>query len=399
MRKEAYHILKEILFEDKHAHLALREKTFPPQEQDFITALVYTVLDHYLYLDYQVKAYVDDALNKEVHLILMMGAAQHYYFDRVPDYALVNESVDLVKSIGLENFHGLVNAVMKKIVQNPAREIEGDHLEKASIEYSFPLWILKLLSAQYTEDFAIDYAAYCQKQKPYYIRLNPRREDKELEEHIEGNQALSSLFQTDFLQKGDVLIQDINSQRVVEYLELEKEMAVLDCCCGPGTKTSQIADKLGDSGMILGLELEPIRAKETEELLAKWGVETPLQIIASDVLDFETSARFDRILIDAPCSGLGVLSHKPDLRYRIQPEDLDELEVLQANILDHTSQFLKEDGLLLYATCTMNRKENEGQVEKFLERNDHFVLKEEIFLNPLETQGDGFYIAQLVKRK
>lgn len=399
MRKEAYNLLKEILFENKHAHLALREKTYAQQEQDFITALVYTVLDHALYLDYQIKAYVDDKLNKEVQLVLWMGAAQHYYFDSVPDYAAVNESVELVKDIGLERYHALVNAVMKKIVENPARKVEGDRLEKASIKYSFPLWILRLLAAQYSDHFAIDYAAYCMEKKPYYLRLNPERKHDAIRQHIDGNQALPSLFQTDHLEKGDVLIQDINSQKVVDFLELDEGMAVLDCCCGPGTKTSQIADKLDGTGMILGVELEPVRAEETEALLKNWGTSTPFQIIASDVLDFETTARFDRILIDAPCSGLGVLSHKPDLRYRIQPEDLDELELLQSEILQHSAQFLKEDGLLVYATCTLNRKENEKQVEKFLANNPDFMLKDETILNPLETQGDGFYIAQLVKRK
>lgn len=399
MRKEVYNILESIIYENKHAHLALREKTFSPQEQDFVTALVYTVLDHYLYLDYQVKAYVDDRLAKEVYLVLLMGAAQHYYFDSVPDYAIVNESVELVKNIGKESFHGLVNAVMKKIVENPPRKVKGSSLEQASIEFSFPLWILKLLKAQYGEEFALGYAAYCQEKKPYYVRLNPSRNHDHLLKHLDGVQAKPSIFKTDYLQNGDVMIQDINSQKVVSYLQLEKGHSVLDCCCGPGTKTSQIADILEDTGMILGVELESVRVEETKNLLQNWGVKSPYQILESDILDFKTNARFDRILIDAPCSGLGVLSHKPDLRYRIKPEELDDLETLQADILEHTSQFLKDDGLMVYATCTLNRKENEKQVEHFLSKHPEFKLLSEQTLHPMETQGDGFYIAQLAKRK
>ena len=121
-------------------------------------------------------------------------------------------------------------------------------------------------------------------------------------------------------------------------------------------------------------------------------------IIQGDAAEVKFDEEFDVVLIDAPCSGLGVLSHKHDLRYNIQPTDLDDLEKIQADILNNVAQYIKEDGLLVYATCTLNKKENEKQIEKFLKRHDNYELIFEKTYNPLQTLGDGFYVAHCRKK-
>ncbi|HEY4537172.1 MAG TPA: 16S rRNA (cytosine(967)-C(5))-methyltransferase RsmB [Erysipelothrix sp.] len=400
MRKTAYEILEKVLLQEEHSHLLLRDLKLSPQDQAFVSALVYTVLQNKLYLSYQFEAMVDDNLPEEVKIVLLMGVAQYLKMDKIPEHALVNESVELVKQIGKPRYHGVVNAVLKKVIKQKERALPEDEIKKASLVYSMPEWILRLLKAQYDTEFAIEYAAYCQKIKPNYVRVNPHKNCPELAEHMTISDdkiiAKSSLFQTDLLAKGCVIIQDINSQNVVKALDLKADMDVLDCCCGPGTKTTQIADALAGTGSILGIELHESRVKTTQELLKRWGVNNA-QIIQSDVLDFESKHRFDRILIDAPCSGLGVLSHKADLRYNIKPESLDELEALQAQILEHVSQFVKKSGIMVYATCTLNKKENEKQVAKFLKNHPEFTCVYEHTDNPQKTQGDGFYIAKLVR--
>ncbi|QIK57399.1 methyltransferase domain-containing protein [Erysipelothrix sp. HDW6A] len=396
-RLEAYNVLSDVEFRDRHAHLVLKEKEMDPKSQAFVSALVYTVLQHSLFLDYQFQDLVDAKLPKEVALVIKMACAQYFKMDDVPDYALVNEYVELTKTIGKKRYSGVVNAVLKKVIKRGLRPIEETGLKRASIEYSMPLWILNLLSKQYDEKFAIDYAIYCQEIKPSYVRINTLKDyPLDMSYFDEYNNALiakSELFRSDYLENGVVLIQDINSQKVVPFMNLEDNLEVLDCCCGPGTKTSHIAALMNNTGQIDGVELHQSRADKTSELMERVGA-TNATIITSDVLEYQTDKKYDRILLDAPCSGLGVLSHKHDLRYHIKPEDLDALVLLQADMLDHVATLLEVDGILVYATCTLNRKENEKQVEAFLARNSNYELLESELCNPMETLGDGFYIAQ-----
>lgn len=396
-RLEAYNVLSDVEFRDRHAHLVLKEKELDTKSQAFVSALVYTVLQHSLFLDYQFQDLVDAKLPKEVALVIKMACAQYFKMDDVPDYALVNEYVELSKTIGKKRYSGVVNAVLKKVIKRGLRPIEETGLKRASIEYSMPLWILNLLSKQYDEKFAIDYAIYCQEIKPSYVRINTLKDfPLDMSYFEEYNNALiakSELFRSDYLENGVVLIQDINSQKVVPFMNLEDNLEVLDCCCGPGTKTSHIAALMNNTGHIDGVELHQSRADKTSELMERVGA-TNTTIITSDVLEYQTDKKYDRILLDAPCSGLGVLSHKHDLRYHIKPEDLDALILLQADMLDHVATLLEVDGILVYATCTLNRKENEKQVEAFLARNSNYELLESELCNPMETLGDGFYIAQ-----
>ncbi|MCG4436111.1 transcription antitermination factor NusB [Erysipelothrix rhusiopathiae] len=398
-RIESYKVLSEVYFKGRHAHLVLKELDLPAQDQAFVSAFVYATLQNSLFLDYQYEDLVDKKLPKEVRLVIKMGCAQYFKMDKIPDYALVSETVDLCKAIGKHRYSGVVNAVLKKVIERNEREISGSDLEVASIQYSMPLWIMKLLSKQYSESFSIAYAQYCQDIKPTYVRFNalkPTTDD--LSDFILDDQdkhlAKPALFKSKYLQEGYVLVQDINSQEVVRWMDLEPSLSVLDCCCGPGTKTVQIANYLENSGTITGVELHESRAEATRALLERCNV-VNANIITSDVLQFQTDQKYDRILVDAPCSGLGVLSHKHDLRYHIFPQDLDELVKIQQEMLIHTSQFVKKDGILVYSTCTLNRKENEKQVQTFLDHHSNFELIKEVTLNPVETKGDGFYIAKL----
>ncbi|AZK44191.1 MULTISPECIES: transcription antitermination factor NusB [Erysipelothrix] len=398
-RLETYKVLSEVYFKGRHAHLVLKELDLPVQDQAFVSAFVYATLQNSLFLDYQYEDLVDAKLPKEVRLVIKMGCAQYFKMDKIPDYALVSETVDLCKTIGKHRYAGVVNAVLKKVIARNERPLLGNDLEVASIQYSMPLWIMKLLSKQYSESFSIDYAKYCQAIKPTYVRFNtlkPTTDD--LSNYIlkdnETIQAKPALFKSEYLQEGYVLVQDRNSQEVVRWMDLEPSLSVLDCCCGPGTKTVQIANYLENTGSITGVELHESRAQATKSLLERCNV-INTQVVTSDVLEFQTNQEYDRILVDAPCSGLGVLSHKHDLRYHIFPQDLDELVKIQQKMLIHTSQFVKKQGLLVYSTCTLNRKENEKQVQTFLENHSNFELVQEVTLNPVETKGDGFYIAKL----
>lgn len=401
MRREAsYHVLNDVLNKGHHAHLVLKSLELNESDQSFVSALVYTVLQNKYYLNYQFEDLVKRKPNKKVNIVLLMAAAQLFKMDEIPDYALVNEYVELTKNIGEQHSAGFVNAVLKKMVDRKERPLDKDTLEGISIDTSMPLWVLNLLKHQYSFEFSRDYAYYVQEIKPTYGWVNKLVASDDLSTYFDQknpNIVSSNVFRSDALEKAQIVIQDINSQAVVKSIPIEKGMHVLDCCCAPGTKTLGIANKLENTGKIVGVDLIEKRVEVTQDLMKRANVQNAT-IIQGDAAEVKFDEEFDVVLIDAPCSGLGVLSHKHDLRYNIQPTDLDDLEKIQADILNNVAQYIKEDGLLVYATCTLNKKENEKQIEKFLKRHDNYELIFEKTYNPLQTLGDGFYVAHCRKK-
>lgn len=399
-RKESYFVLKEVLVNNKHAHLALKELDLKDQDQAFVSALVYTVLQNLLFLEYQFDDLIKPNTDMSLKIIFYMAAAQAFKMRDIPDYAIVNESVELAKEVGEKYRSGFVNAVLKKMMQRGLRDIDKVGVEKLSIETSMPLWILKLLQSQYSFEFAHDYAHYVQSIKPTYAWINKLVDYDVDMAHFEQGEYLiakSSLFKDESLAKGAVVIQDKNSQAVVDGMPLKEGMNVLDCCCAPGTKTLRIANKMNDTGTLIGVDLVPVRVEVTKELMKRAGVMSAT-ILEGDAAEISFDTEFDVALIDAPCSGLGVLAHKHDLRYNIQPSDLDALQKVQRDILSNISKFIKVEGTLVYATCTLNKKENEKQIEAFLNIHTNYELVFEKTYNPMETQGDGFYVAHCIRK-
>lgn len=396
-RKTTYDVLRSVLIRKQHAHLMLKELDLESHDQAFVTAFVYTCLQHHLWVSYQLEDLVDERTPEEVMILLKMGVCQWFKMDAIPDYALVNETVNLAVAVGKGRYKGLINAVLKKVIARGLRPIGLDGLARIAIECSIPLWILKLLATQHGEDWAIAYAHYCQLIKPVYIRLNGLVDHQAVLGDVEwvkdAYQAKPGFFTKDHLDHGRCTVQDKNSQQVVSYLDLHHDQAVLDCCCGPGTKSVAIADAMNNTGSLVGVELHSRRLAAVESLLQRCNV-TNANLVLDDARTYGSDSLFDRMLIDAPCSGLGVLSHKYDLRFTLEPRHLDELQKLQEDILNNMSQYVKVKGILVYATCTLNKKENERQIEKFLRNNPHYTLLQQVTLDPISTQGDGFYIAQ-----
>ncbi|AMC93439.1 rRNA methyltransferase [Erysipelothrix larvae] len=399
-RKISYSVLHDVLVKGKHAHLVLKAFKLDAQDQAFVSALVYTALQHKMYLEYQFDDFIDNKTPDSVRIVLLIAACQYYKMRDIPEYAIVNESVNLMKAVGQKRYSGLVNAVLKKMIQRKERAIDGDALDVASIQYSMPLWILKLLKGQYSESFALEYAQYCQSIKPTYGWMNQLVDHHITEEmlflDVDKKIVKPEVFQSDYLEHGVLVIQDINSQDVVNSFDIVEGMDVLDCCCAPGTKTLRLANRLKNTGSIIGVDLHESRVLKTQDLMERTGV-TNTRIIQGDAATIAFESLFDIVLVDAPCSGLGVLSHKHDLRYHIKPSDLDELQSIQYDILQNTSKVVKPGGLLVYATCTLNRKENEKQIQRFIEAYPEFECVYEKTYNPMDTLGDGFYVAHCRK--
>ena len=399
-RKESYLVLKEVLINKRHAHLVLKELNLDDQDQAFVSALVYTVLQNLLFLEYQFDDLIKPNTDMSLKIIFYMAAAQAFKMRDIPDYAIVNESVELSKEIGEKYRSGFVNAVLKKMVARGERVIDKDGVDKLSIETSMPLWILKLLQSQYSFEFALEYAHYVQGIKPTYAWINKLVDAEVNMDHFEQGEYLiakSSLFKDDSLAKAAVVIQDKNSQAVVDSMPIEEGMHILDCCCAPGTKTLRIANKMNNIGSIIGVDNVPVRVEVTRDLMKRAGVRN-VEIIEADATEIAFESEFDLALIDAPCSGLGVLAHKHDLRYNILPSDLDELQQVQRDILSNIAKYIKVNGTLVYATCTLNKKENEKQIEAFLNTHKNYELVFEKTYDPVKTLGDGFYVAHCIRK-
>lgn len=397
MRDKGYDILKSVLYDKKHAHVLLRELELSKREHAFVSRIVYGVLQNKIYLEYHISTYTKKKPDKKSEIVLLMGAYEGLFMDSIPDYAVVNEYVNLGKKLGLKHQTGFINVVIKKILQGGLLEVNKEKLEKVSIETSVPIWILKLLKAQYSESFAIDYAYYSREIKPIYGWVNRLKFDPSAKSYLNDGVVNRDVFRTSLIKDAHLIIQDINSQSVVDLMQIEKGMRVLDCCCAPGTKTLRIANRLENSGEVVGIDIAPTRIKLTQDLMKRAGVENA-EIMQADATDVVFNNLFDAILIDAPCSGLGVIAHKHDLRYNIEPNDLDNLQMLQRDILKNITQYIKIDGIVTYSTCTLNKKENEKQIADFLSLHSNFELIYEETMNPVETRGDGFYVAQLRRK-
>lgn len=388
-RHQAYQLLYATLKKGQYLNLGLKEANLTPQDRSFVTRLVNDALQNYDWMKYQYQEFLVREVPLEVEIILVMSCVQHFLMDSVEDYANVNEAVNLVKEVK-PSYSGLVNAVLKKVIQNPLKD--SDDL---SIRYSHPSWMVNLFKKQLGEVAAMKLLAHNNTIAPLYVRVH---QDEAIEKYELTKQdgyyvGSGKLLGSDALESGALLIQDKASQQVVEMFD-EISGRILDACGAPGTKCSQLALRFPQADITM-LDIHPHRVKLAQDLMGRLGIEN-VNCIVGDATNY-VDEPFDAILCDVPCSGLGVLRRKPDLRFRIQPEDLDSLEQLQADILDHVDTLLKPGGQLVYATCTLNRKENELQIQKFLRRTGNYVLVREQLILPPEHNSDGFYMALLVK--
>lgn len=391
-REIALKALKKVYFEKLFPNVVLKHYSASPQDMALATSIVYTTLQHDLYLEYQYQKFIEHPPHRTLSVILKMSIAQLFFMDKLPDYAIVHEAVELAKSERGVQAGKFVNAVLKQVTQQGLLSVDMESMEGASIATSIPLWLFKMLSKQSSFEQARAYGLFTLGISPLYYRKNPRIK-------LEKNQSdYPKLEMNDqaraALANGDIAIQDKGSQKVVEILNPQPHTRVLDCCAAPGTKTLYISDLMKNTGTLVAIDLVESRNKLVLEAVERWG-STNVKVITADARSFTDNELFDQVLVDAPCSGLGVIRHKPDIKRNIQPTDLDELQQMQKEILNHMATQVRIGGELVYSTCTINRKENQIQIEQFLKNHEQYTLIEEVQTHPIEENCDGFYIAKL----
>lgn len=385
---------------------------FSEADRASLTRLVYSVTSHRLTLEYGMLSVLDGKkIKKYEHCLLLTAYCQMVYFDRIPDYAIINESVALVKKKRGKQAAGFINALLRRLaMQKEIAILTDDPLQMMSLTYSEPLWLVRMMVKQYSQPVAEKIFAAFQQVPPLTGRVNTLKISKDellsREVHLkpgkaakqaviftQGNIASSMLY-----QKGYVTIQDESSQLAVEYLDVKPGMCVLDMCAAPGSKTTYLSALMNNQGEIHAYDIHPHKIALIEENARRLGCTniTARAYDATKLDQLEAAESFDAILLDAPCSGLGVLARKPEIRYH-DSKILDEVVITQRNLLEIAVKLLKRGGILVYSTCTLNKKENEKNIEGFLAAHREMRLEKQTTILPYVYQSDGFYMAKMVK--
>ena len=386
----ALNILRKTISDESFTSLLMRKELekLEKVQRPFVTNIVQGVLKNYELLEYNVNLYVrkTSLTNK---LILMMALYERYFL-KEKEYAVNNSYVELSKTKYDKSF---INATLRNI-----RELK--YSDNEWIKVSLPEWLYKLIEKQYPDDYRTIIENYHSVHKTYY-RLNPNKtdfdylKDKYDIEIMENNVFISkqNLINTDDFNNGFFYIQDINAAKLTSVLKLKEDYTLLDVCSAPGSKLFNTLELLKDSNTFSN-DLNSTRLELIKKKALILGYKN-INFLNCDgrYLNSKLNMKFDVIMMDVPCSGLGVIGRKPDIKFHIKPENLDELQNIGYEILNNCSKLLKEDGQILYSTCTINRKENEKQIEKFIKNNPEFKIIEEKTI--IESYGDLFYYCLL----
>jgi 16S rRNA (cytosine967-C5)-methyltransferase len=421
-RKTAYLTLMDVEAKKAYSNLALNHQEIinKPSSPGFVRELVYGVLENKYLLDYYIDTLVNDGIKslKNQELVIMrMGIYQLGYMDSVPEYAAVNESVVLAKKY-CKSKSGLVNGVLREYVNKRVQlrlpDRNDDVVKYLSIKYSYEPWIIELWMEYYNVEFVEKLLASGNETPPMTIRLNWLRVMKpdlmkklkergfEVEEGGLCQNAInvtgSRLLESELYKLGMFTPQDESSMLVAEKLNPKHGDVVMDVCAAPGGKTTAIAERMNNTGKIIASDVYRRKLDIVDREAKRLGI-TNIETRSWDATRVDSSMlqKADKVLVDAPCSGLGVVRRKPEIKYKEHTTDMELLPKKQLAILSASSGYVKPGGTLLYSTCTINPKENEKVIEAFLKKNTSFKVEERTLLLPHVNGTDGFFICVMKK--
>ena len=388
---------------------------------NFISELVYGVVTWKLTLEYIIQKYSKTKIKKMsdwVKNILYLGSYQIIFLDKVPKSAAVNESVNLCKKYNFKSV-GLVNAILRKIEKSDYKEISNitNSITRISLKYSMPEWIVKKFCDEYGEEETANICQTLNLRPNISVRINRLKGKMELGEKgiLEDFRTITgtkNITKTKEYMEGNITIQDEAAGLSSFVLAPKEGEIVLDACSAPGGKTTYLAELMHNKGKIVAWDIYEERLKQVEQNAKRLGID----IIQTEVHDAtklkeEYVEKFDKILLDVPCLGLGVIRRKPDIKWNRQEEDIKEISDIQFNILKTCSKYLKKNGTLVYSTCSMLKEENDAIIEKFIkeEKFETVNIEEQIpnefskittnnMVQFLPSQNhDGFFITMLKK--
>ena len=412
---------------------AIKESNLNTKDVNLLTEIVYGVLQHQLTLDFYLKKYLQKPQDTPQWIIILLKTAffQMKYLDRVPNFAIFNETIEIAKYRGNDGTRKLVTGILHKFQRDGKPDFNKikNPVQRLSIEYSVAEWIVDQLIYELGFEKCESILKSINKPAKLSVRINPTQIDKnsiieELESSYQVKQSKvapegliltkgGSVVDNIAYINGDVTVQDESAMLVAESMQLKPGQKVLDACAAPGGKTTQIAQIIGPKGQVTAWDIYEHRVKLIQQNAKRMRLNNINAQIHNACDKIDEKNLFDRILIDAPCSGIGLLRRKPETRYIKSKKDSSDLHKIQVAILDNVSQFVKEDGILTYSTCTMLRKENQDTVQSFLANHPNFTLIKTKTSNNLKASrvdktlniypddfgSDGFFIANFKKVK
>ncbi|MBC2367010.1 16S rRNA (cytosine(967)-C(5))-methyltransferase RsmB [Listeria booriae] len=436
VREIALDLIEKIENNQSFSHLlindALKKSDLNPMDRALLTELVYGTTQRRITLDFYLAPFLKKTPENWVLNLLRLSVYQLTFLDKVPEHAILHEAGEIARDRGHEGVTKFVNGVLRNVIRKGVPKIEDitDETTRIAVETSLPTWLAKRWIAQFGAEKTREIGLSFMEAPSQSVRVNENKvtvaelqaelsaQGIETEQNPYISEALmmekGSIAETQAYHNGRCTIQDESSMLVAHALQLEDGLRVLDACSAPGGKTTHIGEKMHNTGEIIALDIHPHKTK----LVNKAAKRLDLTNITTEVLDarkateqFET-ASFDRVLVDAPCSGFGVLRRKPDIKYSKTEADVVNLARIQEAILAEVSTLLKENGILVYSTCTIDQQENRGVVEAFLQTHPEFQLErvqlpekmqayvkaDYLELVPTDIGSDGFFIASFRKK-
>lgn len=421
-RYVAYKALLKIEKDGAYSNLVLdsflSKTKLDTRDKSFVSALFYGVIERQLTIDNQLSLYLSKPLKKlkpEVLVILRLGAYQILFMDKIPDSAAVNECVKIAKKEGCSYASGLINAVLRKVSANGLKiEFKEDTSEYLSLYYSCPLWLVEKWINEYGYENTVGVLKNTLNTPDTYIRVNTVKTtlielknilidegvdvyDTNIENALKISLNGNDVEKLKSFKNGLYHVQDLASQICVATLAPKENDIVFDLCSAPGGKAYTIAETMNNKGLVKCFDLYEHRVN----LILNGAERLSLDIINGAVGDAsvynESLGAADKVLCDVPCSGLGIIRRKPEIKYK-KAEDLSSLPGIQYSIVCNASKYVKVGGVLVYSTCTLSKNENEDVCERFLLNNKDFKIKEQDgkkyrTLMSHTDKSDGFFIA------
>ena len=428
-RKLAVQLLNRTEQEQSYSNLlldsALSQSQLDDRDKRLCASLYYGVIERRITLDAVISHYSKQPLRKldcTVRNILRLGIYQLLYCDQIPSRAAVNESVKLTKTCRKASASGFVNAVLRGFLRDECK-VPYPKGKKAAmvVEYAVPQWLLEKLLDAYGEETTRAFLADALQPANRFIRQNPAAcTGAELEQALGDAVSPTNLPGAYELHTGDIrklpefrkgwfYVQDLSSQICALALGAKPGETILDLCAAPGGKTCTIAAGMAQSGMVYAFDLAAHRVKLIQDNVKRLGLQN-VTASQGDAAEFrEEYAGADRVLCDVPCSGIGVLRHKPEVKEK-SPEDLAQLPQLQLAILENGARYVKPDGILQYSTCTILKEENENVAKAFLQKHPEFVpepvypelggalAQPMVTIRPEMFGSDGFFVAKFRRK-
>ena len=418
-RKLAADALIKIEVDKAYSNLTLNNVLSKTQlssaDKSLCTSIFYGVLDRKITLDYVIKKFISTPIKKikpYTLTVLRCGIYQIMYMDRIPNSAVVNESVKLIKQSNEPYNSGFVNGVLRNFLRDGITIPTGNDINSISVAYSCPAQIVSILIRDLGIENTKKFLESSLDVPPTFIRVNTNKTNtQELsqklldygiaskEVDVPNTLSLSNLKNIENINEftnGLFHVEDLSCQQALQFLDLKPDSRVLDVCAAPGGKTFTAA-QTSYNGQVISCDLHEHRVKLIENGAKRLNLNN-VKACVQDGTEFnEQFGLFDRIICDVPCSGLGVIRRKPDIKYK-NISDLDELINIQKKILVNSLKYLKAGGKLLYSTCTLNSNENRDVVNFALKGTDFKVVYEHTFLPHIDG-GDGFYAAVITKKE